>query len=88
MRERSEKWSGPIVDNHFHLNRSGRFLEAAKDFKNAGGTTENIAFKAKIAYSRRHWKTPGTKKLRLTDVQEAMAAHFTAETDVPLNMYL
>ncbi len=38
MKQRSGKWSGPIVDNHFHLNRSGRFLEAAKDFKNAGGT--------------------------------------------------
>ena len=25
MKQRTEKWSGPIVDNHFHLNRSGRF---------------------------------------------------------------
>ena len=32
------KWTGPILDNHFHLNRNGRFLEAARDFKNAGGT--------------------------------------------------
>ena len=32
------RWSGPILDNHFHLNRNGRFLEAARDFKNAGGT--------------------------------------------------
>lgn len=31
-------WNGPILDNHFHLNRNGRFLDAAKDFKNAGGT--------------------------------------------------
>jgi len=31
-------WTGPILDNHFHLNRSGRFLEAARDFKHAGGT--------------------------------------------------
>lgn len=32
------RWTGPILDNHFHLNRNGRFLEAARDFKNAGGT--------------------------------------------------
>lgn len=32
------KWTGPILDNHFHLNRNGRFLEAARDFKHAGGT--------------------------------------------------
>ena len=31
-------WKGPILDNHFHLNRKGRFLDAAKDFKNVGGT--------------------------------------------------
>lgn len=27
-----------IFDNHLHLRREGRFLEAMKDFKNAGGT--------------------------------------------------
>lgn len=32
------KWTGPIIDNHFHLNRDGRYLSAAEDFKNAGGT--------------------------------------------------
>ena len=32
-------WQGPILDNHFHLNRNGRYLDAAKDFKNAGGTS-------------------------------------------------
>jgi TatD-related deoxyribonuclease len=38
MQEKQIIWDGPIIDNHFHLNRKGRFLEAAKDFKNAGGT--------------------------------------------------
>ena len=37
MQEKA-KWTGPILDNHFHLNRNGRFLEAARDFKHAGGT--------------------------------------------------
>ena len=32
-------WQGPILDNHFHLNRNGRYLDAAMDFKNAGGTS-------------------------------------------------
>ena len=27
-----------IFDNHLHLRRNGRFIEAIKDFKNAGGT--------------------------------------------------
>ena len=36
--QESTNWTGPILDNHFHLNRKGRFLEAARDFKHAGGT--------------------------------------------------
>ncbi len=31
-------WSGPILDNHFHLNPQGRYLDAANDFQRAGGT--------------------------------------------------
>ena len=31
-------WKGPILDDHFHLNRNGRFLDAAKDFLRVGGT--------------------------------------------------
>ena len=31
-------WSGPILDNHFHLNPQGRYLDAARDFQRAGGT--------------------------------------------------
>ncbi|MDG1539199.1 MAG: TatD family hydrolase [Candidatus Poseidonia sp.] len=31
-------YDGPILDNHFHLNRNGRFLDAATDFQRAGGT--------------------------------------------------
>ena len=34
----NSNWDGPIVDNHFHLNRNGRFLDAAGDFKRVGGT--------------------------------------------------
>ena len=38
MQDKQIVWDGPIIDNHFHLNRNGRFLDAAKDFKNVGGT--------------------------------------------------
>ena len=31
-------YDGPILDNHFHLNRNGRYLDAARDFQRAGGT--------------------------------------------------
>ena len=31
-------WKGPILDDHFHLNRNGRFLDAARDFIRVGGT--------------------------------------------------
>ena len=31
-------YDGPILDNHFHLNRQGLFLDAARDFQRVGGT--------------------------------------------------
>ena len=31
-------YDGPIMDNHFHLNRRGRYLDAARDFKRTGVT--------------------------------------------------
>ena len=31
-------WTGPILDNHFHLNPDGRYMDAARDFHRAGGT--------------------------------------------------
>lgn len=31
-------YDGPVMDNHFHLNRQGRFLDAARDFQRVGGT--------------------------------------------------
>lgn len=32
------EWTGPITDGHLHLDRSGRFLDAMRDFYNSGGT--------------------------------------------------
>ena len=31
-------YDGPILDNHFHLNRRGLFLDAARQFQRVGGT--------------------------------------------------
>ena len=32
------RWTGPVTDSHFHLDREGRFLAAVSDFENSGGT--------------------------------------------------
>ncbi len=32
------KWVGPIFDQHMHLDRTNRFLDAVSDFCNSGGT--------------------------------------------------
>ena len=32
------RWTGAIVDQHMHLDRSGRFLSAVEEFSRAGGT--------------------------------------------------
>ena len=32
------RWEGPVLDNHFHLDRGNRFTDAALDFQRAGGT--------------------------------------------------
>ena len=32
------EWTGPITDGHLHLDRSGRFLDAVRDFHRSGGT--------------------------------------------------
>jgi TatD-related deoxyribonuclease len=31
-------YDGPILDDHFHLNRAGLYLEAVRAFKRVGGT--------------------------------------------------
>ena len=38
MAVKNGRWIGPILDNHFHLDRGHRFLSAAEDFKRVGGT--------------------------------------------------
>ncbi len=32
------RWTGPILDQHIHLDRSNRFLDAVAEFVGAGGT--------------------------------------------------
>ena len=42
------KWTGPIVDQHIHLDRSGHFLSAAEEFSLAGGTGMMLVHKPAI----------------------------------------
>jgi len=44
------KWIGPIIDQHMHLDRSHRFLDAVSDFSNSGGT--GIMLVHKPAFSK------------------------------------
>ena len=39
------RWIGPILDQHIHLDRNNRFLEAIREFANSGGTGINLVHK-------------------------------------------
>ena len=38
-------WKGPILDQHMHLDRNNRFLDAVSEFVNSGGTSINLVHK-------------------------------------------
>jgi SpoVK/Ycf46/Vps4 family AAA+-type ATPase len=60
-----------------------------KSFKHFGGDTENVAFKAKIEYSKRNWKyKKKNKRLTYADVEKAIELHFEKEENVINNMYI
>jgi len=39
------RWIGPILDQHMHLDRNNRYLEAVNEFVIAGGTGINLVHK-------------------------------------------
>ena len=39
------RWVGPILDQHMHLDRNNRFLDAVNDFVISGGTAINLVHK-------------------------------------------
>ena len=39
------KWVGPIIDQHLHLDRSNRFIDAVSEFKRFGGTALMLVHK-------------------------------------------
>ena len=39
------RWEGPILDQHMHLDRNNRFLDAVSEFVNSGGTGINLVHK-------------------------------------------
>ena len=38
-------WKGPILDQHIHLDRNNRYLDAISEFINSGGTGINLVHK-------------------------------------------
>ena len=45
------KWNGPIFDQHMHLDRSHRFLDAVSDFSKSGGTGLMLVHKPAFSQS-------------------------------------
>ena len=41
----SARWEGPILDQHMHLDRKNRYLDAVSEFVNSGGTAINLVHK-------------------------------------------
>lgn len=78
----SKKWT---VEKCQHL-----FKKYYEKFKFAGGDTDNIAFQAKLNYSKRKWKTRNINKcLSYEDVEKAMISYFKeSKTHDSINMYI
>lgn len=65
------------------------FHERYDDFKNAGGDTENIAFKAKLEFSKRNWmKRNQVRLLTVEHVKPAMDDVLQSDSDDFVNMYI
>ena len=45
------KWIGPIFDQHLHLDRNNRFLDAVSDFSKSGGTAILLVHKPEFSRS-------------------------------------
>ena len=43
------RWEGPILDQHIHLDRDNRYLDAVFDFINSGGTAINQVHKPNLS---------------------------------------
>tara|TARA_B110000881_G_C18578137_1_gene519947 strand:+ start:1059 stop:1937 length:879 start_codon:yes stop_codon:yes gene_type:complete len=64
------KWSGPIIDQHIHLDRNNRFLEAIGDFTISGGTAINLVHKpdfAKLPVTLEQYKEVYHNTLEMAD---------------------
>ncbi|MDE0857227.1 MAG: TatD family hydrolase [Candidatus Poseidoniaceae archaeon] len=77
-------WDGPIVDNHFHLNRNGLFLQAAGEFKKAGGTDLILVHCPDFS------GPPTTREGHLTTYQDTvkMASEVRTEHDLGVRVVL
>ena len=66
------------------------FVDNFDQFENAGGDTENIAFKAKLAYASDNWnKKKQSRRLTVEHVKKAMSDTFVHKQDNTFaNMYV
>lgn len=66
------------------------FVENFDKFEHAGGDTENIAFKAKLAYCKDNWnKRKQNRRLTREHVKKAMSETFVHKEDTDyVNMYI
>ena len=78
------KWNGPIVDNHFHLNRNGLFLQAAGEFKRVGGTDFRPSGDRTCAQTTAHRLQHGRARLGGRTLGYAETASDTSALQWPL----
>ena len=65
------------------------FKKNYQKFKFSGGDTDNIAFKAKLNYAKRKWRSRNINKcLSYEDVEKAMDDYFKKPDIAPINMYI
>jgi TatD-related deoxyribonuclease len=77
-------YDGPILDNHFHLNRSGLCINAAKEFEKAGGT--NIV----LVHCPDFSAPPTTKQGHIETYQDTIdiASDVRSDTDLHVRVVL
>jgi len=78
-----------LQENKWTVEKNCSHLFKRLPFKNAGGDTDNIAFKAKLEYSKRCWRNKRqTRILKESDIREAITNHFKPNREDVPTMYI
>jgi stage V sporulation protein K len=71
-----------LKKNKWSVEKNCQHLFEKHTLKNAGGDTDNIAFKSKLAYSKRCWRHKRqTRVLKVDDIKEGIRQHFINKKD-------